>query len=326
MKAVICTKYGTPEVLKIVEIEKPTPKNNEVLIKIFATSVTVADCRVRGFVVPKTFWLPAKFALGFSKPKQPVLGGELSGIIENIGKNVTKFNVGDNVFAFPGHFLGACAEYRCMKETDCIALKPENLNFEQSAVLTFGGITALYFCQKANISKDTKVLIYGASGSVGNYAVQIAKYFGAKVTGVCSTENLEMVKNLGADNVIDYSADEWRALNEKFDVVFDAVGKMNIEKVIEITKPQGQYIHTVATPFDEICLRRKLSKPKIKLIGGTYNANLEQINLIKKLAEGGFIKPFIDRVYSIDEIVEAHKYVDTGRKKGNVVIRIIDKE
>jgi NADPH:quinone reductase-like Zn-dependent oxidoreductase len=322
MKAIICTKYGTPEVLKITEVEKPTPKENEVLIKIFATTVTVADCRVRGFVVPKSFRLPAKFALGFSKPKKPILGGELAGVVENIGKNVTKVKIGDKVFAFPGHNLGAYAEYRCMKENDCIALKPENLSFEQSAVLTFGGITALYFCQKANIAKDKTVLVYGASGSVGTYAVQITKYFGAKVTGVCSAENLELVKSLGADNVIDYTAKEWIALNEKFDVVFDAVGKMDIEKVIEITKPQGQYIHTVVTPFDEISLRRKLSKPKIKLIGGTYNANLEQINLIKKLAEENFIKPVIDRQYSFNEICLAHEYVDKGHKKGNVVIKI----
>ena len=323
MKAVICTKYGAPEVLKMAEIEKPTPKANEILIKIFATTVTVADCRVRGFVVPKSFRLPAKFMLGFSKPKQPVLGGELAGIVENAGKNVTKFKIGDEVFAFSGHFLGAYAEYICMKENDCVALKPENLSFEQAAALTFGGITALYFCQKANISKNQKTLIYGASGSVGTYAVQIAKYFGAKVTGVCSTENLEWVKNLGAENVIDYTTDEWLSLNEKFDVVFDAVGKMNIEKVIEITKPQGRYIHTVATPIDEIGLRRKLSKPKIKLIGGTYNANLEQIKLIRKLAEENFIKPVIDRQYSFDEICLAHEYVDKGHKKGNVTIKII---
>ena len=323
MKAVICTKYGAPEVLKIVEIEKPIPKDNEVLIKIYATTVTVADCRVRGFIVPKSFWLPAKFALGFSKPKQPVLGGELAGIVEDIGKNVTKFKTGDKVFAFPGHFLGAYAEYKCMNENDCIALKPENLSFEQSAALTFGGITALYFCQKATISKDKKVLVYGASGSVGTYAVQLANYFGAKVTGVCSTENLEWVKNLGADNIIDYTTNEWEALNEKFDVVFDAVGKMNIEKVIEITKPQGQYIHTVATPFTEIKLRQKLLKHKIKLIGGTYNATVEQINFIKKLAGEGFIIPVIDRTYSIDEVVDAHRYVDTGRKKGNVILKIV---
>jgi NADPH:quinone reductase-like Zn-dependent oxidoreductase len=308
----------------MAEVENLKPKANEVLIKIVATTVTVADCRVRGFVVPKSFWLPAKFALGFSKPKQSILGGELAGIVEDIGKNVTKFKIGDKVFAFPGHHLGAYAEYKCMNENACIALKPENLSFEQAATLTFGGITALYFCQKATISNNQKVLVYGASGSVGTAAVQIANYLGAKVTAVCSTNNVEWIKKLGVDNVIDYTTNEWLVLNEKFDVVFDAVGKMDIEKVIETTKPQGQYIHTVATPFDEIRLRRKFAKHKIKLIGGTYNANVEQINLIKKLAEEGSLKPVIDRIYLIDEIVEAHRYVDTGRKQGNVVVKIIN--
>jgi NADPH:quinone reductase-like Zn-dependent oxidoreductase len=322
MKAIICTKYGTPEVLQLKEIEKPTPKDNEVLIKVYATTVTVADCRVRGFIVPKSFWLPAKFALGFSKPKQSILGNELSGIIEDVGKNVTKFKVGDKVFAFSDHKFGAYAEYKCISEHECIALKPENLSFEQAAALPFGGITALYFCRKANITKDTKVLIYGASGSVGTYAAQIAGYFGAEVTGVCSTKNLEMVKSLGADKVIDYTKNEWIALSEKFDVVFDAVGKMNIYKVMEITKPQGRYIHTVATPFMEIKLQLKLSKNKIKLIGGTYNADLEQINFIKKLAEDGIIKAVIDKEYSFEEIPLAHEYVDKGHKKGNVIIKL----
>ncbi|MDR1338737.1 MAG: NAD(P)-dependent alcohol dehydrogenase, partial [Prevotellaceae bacterium] len=252
MKAVICTKYGTPEVLQFKEIEKPVPKDNELLIKVFATTVTVADCRVRGFIVPKSFWLPAKFALGFSKPRQSILGSELAGVVEAVGNKVTNFKAGDEVFAFSEHKLGAYAEYKCMNGNELIALKPESLSFGQAVALPFGGITALYFCRKANISIDKKVLVYGASGSVGTYAAQIAKYFGAEVTGVCSSGNAELVKGLGADRVIDYVKDEWTVLNEKFDVVFDAVGKMNIDKVIEITKPQGCYIHTVATPFMEI--------------------------------------------------------------------------
>jgi NADPH:quinone reductase-like Zn-dependent oxidoreductase len=293
------------------------------LIKVYVTTVTVADCRVRGFIVPKSFWLPAKFALGFSKPRQSVLGGELSGIIEDAGKNVTKFKVGDKVFAFSEHKFGAYAEYKCMNEHECIALKPENLSLEQAAALSFGGITALYFCRKANIAKNEKVLIYGASGSVGTYAVQIAKYFGAEVTGVCSTENVELIKSLGADKVIDYTKNEWMALNEKFDVIFDAAGKMNIAKVMDITKPKdSRYIHTVATPLMEIKLKLKLSKNKIKLIAGTYNATVEQINFIKNLAEKGVIKPVIDKEYSFDEIPLAHKYVDMGHKKGNVIIKL----
>ncbi|MDR0812119.1 MAG: NAD(P)-dependent alcohol dehydrogenase [Paludibacter sp.] len=322
MKVIICTKYGSPEVLQMQEIEKPIPKDNEVLIKNFATTVTVADCRVRGFNVPKSFWLPARLAMGITKPRNAILGSELSGVIEVVGKNVTKFKVGDNVFAFLDHRMGAYAEYVCIAENDNIALKPENLTFEQSAALSFGGITALYFLQKANISKGEKVLIYGASGSVGTYAVQLAKYFGAEVTAVCSTENLGMVKNLGADNVIDYTATDLSALNEKFDLFFDAVGKSDIMQNIKIIKPQGRFIHTVADPFTEIKLQRQLSKSKIKLIGGTYNANLEQINFIKNLADKGIIKPVIDKQYAFNEIVKAHKYVDKGHKKGNVVIKI----
>jgi len=324
MKAIICTKYGAPEVLKMVEVEKLIPKDDEVLIKVYATTVTVADCRVRGFNIPASFWLPARLALGFSKPRQPVLGCELSGIIEDTGKNVKKYKVGNKVFAFlgQGHQFGAYTEYVCMNENGLIALKPDNLNFEQSAALSFGGITALHFLKKAKVMQGNKVLIYGASGSVGTYAVQLAKYFGAEVTGVCSTENLELVKNLGADKVIDYTSPEWAGFSETFDIFFDTVGKCNVFKAISMIKPQGRYIHTVAPPFTELKIRLYLLTSTIKFIGGTFNATCEQINDIKKLAEEGFIKPVIDRRYEFDETVDAHRYVDTGRKKGNVVITV----
>jgi len=326
MKAIICTKYGeSEEVLKMVEVEKPMPKDNEVLIKNYATTVTIADCRVRGFDVPASFWLPARLALGLTKPRTSVLGGELSGVIENIGKNVTKFKVGDEVFAFMSQKMGAYAEYVCTGENDCIAVKPDNLNFEQSAALSFGGTTALHFLQKGKVTQGDKVLIYGASGSVGTYAVQLAKYFGAEVTGVCSAENLELVKNLGADKVIDYASSDWADFNEKFDVFFDTVGKCSEEKAISLIKPQGRYIHAVATPFTEIKIKRKLSKKNMSFIGGTFKATSEQMIYIKQLAEEGFIKPVIDRQYKFDEIATAHKYVDTGRKKGNVVIKIAGK-
>ncbi|GHV47369.1 alcohol dehydrogenase [Bacteroidia bacterium] len=249
MKAIACTKYGKPDVLKIVAIEKPVPKDNEVLVKNFATSVTVADCRVRGFDIPASFWLPARLALGLFKPRKSILGSELSGIIEAVGKNVSRFEAGDEVFAFSDHKMGAYAEYVCVAENDCIALKPENLSFEQSTVLSFGGITALYFLKKGRVAKGDKILIYGASGSVGTYAVQLAKYFGAEVTGVCSTGNLELVKRLGADFVIDYTKTDWTESNEKFDVIFDAVGKTGLSQIIKATKPNGRYIHLVATPF-----------------------------------------------------------------------------
>jgi NADPH:quinone reductase-like Zn-dependent oxidoreductase len=326
MKAINCTKYGSPSVLKIVEIEKPTPKENEVLIKNYATTVTVADCRVRGFDVPASFWLPARLALGLSKPRQSILGGELSGIIEAVGKNVTKWKVGDEVFAFSGHKMGAYSEFSVLKETDAIAVKPKNLTFEQSAALSFGGITALYFLQKANIQKGERILIYGASGSVGTAAVQLAKYFGADVTGICSTTNLEWVKNLGADTVMDYTKTDLADINEKFDIVFDTVGKADISKSIKLIKPNGRYIHAVATPFLEIKIKLKLLNTKIKFIGGTYNEKIsaELIPLIKKLADESFITPVIDKQFDFDEIVSAHEYVDKGHKKGNVALTIAE--
>jgi NADPH:quinone reductase-like Zn-dependent oxidoreductase len=322
MKAIVCTKYGAPDVLKIIEIKKPAPKENEVLIKIMAATVTVADCRVRGFDVPVSFWLPAKLALGFSKPRQAILGSELSGVIEEVGKNVRKFKVGDKIFAFSEHKFGAYAAYKCMNENDCIVPKPESLSFEQSAALSFGGTTALYFLRKGNISKGEKVLIYGASGSVGTYAVQIAKYFGAEVTGVCSTGNLKLVKELGADHVIDYTKTDWYSQKERYDVVFDAVGKSNIAKTIKTIKPYGRYIHAVTSPFTELKIRLRLLKSDIKLIGGTFTATAEQVEFIKKLVDEGCLKPAIDRQYFFDEIVSAHEYVDKGHKKGNVTITI----
>jgi len=326
MKAIKCSKYGHPEVLKIVNLDKPIPKDNEVLIKNYATTVTVADCRVRGFDVPLSFWLPAKFALGFSKPRQSILGSELSGVIEEVGKNVTKYKIGDEIFAFSDHKLGAYTEFRCLNENGCIAIKPQNLSFEQSAALSFGGISALYFLQKANIKEGEKVLIYGASGSVGTYAIQLAKYFGATVTGICSAQNLELVKNLGADDVIDYTKTDLAEITDRFDIVFDAVGKANISKCIKLAKPYGRYIHVVATPFTEMKIRLKLLNTKIKFIGGNSTSTVEQINFIRKLAEEGIITPVIDKYYNFDEIVFAHEYVDGGHKKGNVIIIIGNKK
>jgi NADPH:quinone reductase-like Zn-dependent oxidoreductase len=322
MKAIKCTKYGLPEVLEIVDINKPKPKNNEILIKNYATTVTIADCRVRGFSVPASFWLFAKLALGFWKPRKPVLGNEFSGIIEEVGKNVTKFKIGDEIFAFTGHNFGAYAEYICINENSCIAIKPKNLSFEQSAALSFGGITALHFLKKSKIKTGDKILVYGASGSVGTYAVQLSKYFGAIVTGICSKENLELIKNIGADNVIDYTKTDLIDISEKYDIFFDTVGKGNISKSIKLIKPYGRYIHTVTDIFTDIIIKLKLFGKEIKLIGGTYDANIEQINYIGKLAREGVIKPVIDKKFNFNEIISAHEYVEKGHKKGNVIIKI----
>jgi NADPH:quinone reductase-like Zn-dependent oxidoreductase len=322
MKAVICTKYGAPaDVLK-----KPRPNDNEVLIKNYATTVTVADCRIRGFIVPASFWLPAKFALGFTRPKRSILGSELSGIIEAVGKNGKKFKAGDEVVAFTDHRLGAYAEYRRLNEKDTIALKPKKMSFEQAATLPFGGLTALHFLKKSNLQEGDSILIYGASGSVGTYAVQISKYFGATVTAVCSTGNVELVKSLGADTVIDYTQTDLSEINKKFDVFFDTVGKAAISKSINLINSVGRYIHAVATPATEIKIRLKLLNTKIKFIGGTYTSTCEDLNFIGKLADESLITPAIDKEFDLNEIASAHEYVDKGHKKGNVVIRIVDNE
>ncbi len=323
MKAIICTKYGPPEVLKIIEIDKPVPKENEILVKIFATTVTIADSRVRGFKVPISFWLPARIALGLRKPKKSVLGMEFSGVIETVGSTVSRFKKGDQIFGNTGHStFGAYAEYCCMSENACIAIKPENISFEEASAITFGGITALQFLRKGNIKQGDKVLIYGASGSVGTYAVQLAKYFGAEVTGVCSTGNLEMVRSLGAAKMIDYTTTNFSESGEKYDVIFDTVGKASISGTIKSLKPFGRYIHAVTSPGTEIRIRLNLLMGNKKLIGGTFTPDIEQINFLKTLVEEGKIKPVIDRIYPFEQIIEAHRYVDLGHKKGNVVITL----
>lgn len=324
MKAIKCPKYGPPGVLKVVNIEKPKPKDNEILVKNYYTTVTVADCRIRGFKVPASFWLPARLFLGLFRPKQSILGNELSGIIEDVGKNIEKFHSGDEIFAFTSKKMGAYAEYVCLDENMCIALKPKNLSFEQSAALSFGGITALFFLDKCKVKKGEKILIYGASGSVGTSLVQIAKYFGANVTGICSSENMEMVKNIGADSVYDYKKTDLSDINEKYDIFIDAVGKGNVKKSINVIKQNYRYIHIVADPFTLMKINSKSSGKNIEIIGGTYIANVEQINRIKIFADEGFFKPVIDKIFNFSEIVSAHEYVDKGHKKGNVIIKIIE--
>jgi NADPH:quinone reductase-like Zn-dependent oxidoreductase len=322
MKAIICKKYGPPEVLQWAEIEKPTPKPNEVLIKIHCSTVTKADIRIRAFDVPPSFWLMGRLALGITKPRQPILGGEMAGGVVAIGSKVTRFKPGDRVVAMTGHELGCYAEYRCIKEDGCISKIPENLSFQEAVAIPLGAATALNFFRKANIQQGQKMLVYGASGSVGVYAVQLAKHFGAEVTGVCSTTNLEMVRSLGADHVIDYTTTDFTKNSEKYDIIFDAVGKASIKGTIQSLKPNGTYIHAIVTPGTGIIIQSNLLFSKKKLVQGTFTGNSELITTLMELAQRGKLKPVIDRVYPMEEIVDAHRYVDTGRKKGNVVIVI----
>ena len=304
MKAIVCTKYGPPEVLQLKEVEKPTPKNNEVLIKIFATAVTASDCIVRCFKLP--IWHPMGLmmglALGFTKPRQPILGMVLAGEVESVGKHVKSFKKGDRVFGFDRFVFGTYAEYKCIPEEGMLAIKPTNVNYEQAAAVPYGGLLALPYLRKGNIQSGQKILIYGASGAVGTSAVQLARYFGAKVTGVCSTTNLELVKSLGADTVIDYTKEDFTNREELYDFIFNAIGKRKAKlQCKKALTPNGKHV-----TVDD----------------GSPKLHIEDLILLKALVEAGKIKPVIDRRYPLEQMAEAHRYVDKGHKKGNVVITV----
>ena len=322
MKAVVYEKYGSPDVLQLKEVEKPVPKDNEVLIKVYVTSVTAGDTRVRSFTVPLSFWLPARIRLGFRKPKEATLGMELAGEIEAVGKDVTQFKRGDQVFARTEYGFGAYAEYKCLPEDGLLVLKSANVTAEEAVTIPVGGRTALYFLRQAKIQPGQKVLIYGASGSVGTYAVQLAKYFGADVTGVCSTTNLELVKSLGADKVIDYTKEDFTKNGATYDVIFDTVGKCSYSNGIRSLKQNGTYLHAVGSPGISMRMRWTAITTGKNMVGGGIPQKSEDLVFLQELIEAGKIKPVVDRRYPLEQIVEAHQYVDTGRKKGNVIINV----
>lgn len=311
MKAIICPKYGPPEVLQLKKVPKPVPKNNEVLIKIHATAVTASDCIVRGFKLSRWSFLGFLMGLllGFTKPRQPILGMVLAGEIESIGKNVSKFKKGDSVYGMTGLSLATYAEYKSISEKECLMKKPSKVSYEEAAAVVYGGIIAGHFIKKANIQRGQKVLIYGASGANGTTAVQLAKCYGAEVTGVCSTKNLEFVRSLGADNVIDYTKEDLLNKSERYNLIFDAVGNKKNSKLKEQCKkvmtPNGKYMSVDA---------------------GSPKSIPEHLELLNKLMEAGKFKAIIDRIYPLEQMVEAHRYVDSGHKKGNVVITMKHKK
>jgi 2-desacetyl-2-hydroxyethyl bacteriochlorophyllide A dehydrogenase len=325
MKAIICTKYGSPEVLQLQEVEKPTPKDDEILVKIHAATVTAGDARMRKFDVPLSFWIPARLALGITKPKHKIPGMECAGEVEAVGNNVTHYKKGDHVFAATGMNFGSYAEYLCLSakvKDQVLAKKSSQLTFEEAAAIPIGGRTALYFLREANIQPGQKVLINGASGSVGTFAVQLAKYFGAEVTAVCSSRNVEMVKSLGADNVIDYTKEDFTQNGVTYDVIFDTVGKAPFQGCLRSLHEEGTYLNAVSSPGITLRMRLASINNKQKLVGGGPPQNPDDLLLLQELVENGKITPVIERCYPLDQIVEAHKLVDTGHKKGNVVIKV----
>jgi NADPH:quinone reductase-like Zn-dependent oxidoreductase len=326
MKAIVFTEYGSPDVLRIKEMAKPTPKDNEILVKVHATPVNYGDLTARNFAnsqfnMPAPLYLPARMAFGWSKPKVNILGSELGGEVEAVGRDVTKFKVGDQVFAYVGMGMGANAEYICISESGTVALKPANLSYEEAAILPYGAVMAVSLLAKANIQRGQKVLINGASGGIGWMAVQLAKYYGAEVTGVCSTPRLAFVKSLGADKVIDYTKEDFTQNGETYDLIFDILGRSSFSKVRRSLKPIGIYL-LASYKMNALVqmLWTSLTGSKQKVICAFANETTESLEFVRKLVEEGKIKAIVDKSFPMEQAAEAHRYVEGGHKQGNVVI------
>lgn len=321
MKAFTYKQYGNPEVLKMEDVAKPAPKDNEVLIRIYATTVTAGDWRARSLDMPAGFGLIGRLVFGIFGPRNPILGSELSGVVEAIGKDVTKFNVGDEIVAYS---MGTHAEFKTMAEDGAIVLKPANLSFEEAAAIPFGGTTALDFLKTmGNIQRGEKVLIVGASGATGSAAVQLARHFGAEVTGVCSTTNLELVKSLGADNVIDYTKEDFTNNGERYDIIVDTVGTAPWLVSKSSLTATGRLLLIAGSLKDMVQASFVSKKDGKKLVAGVSTGKTETLQFLIDLTAAGDFKPLIDRTYSFENMIDAHTYVDSGRKRGAVVVTLV---
>jgi NADPH:quinone reductase-like Zn-dependent oxidoreductase len=330
MKAIVYTEYGPPDVLQLKEVEKPTPKADEVLIRIHATSVNFGDIATRNFgnISHREFFMPLPFYLigglqfGFSKPKNTILGNELAGEVEAVGKDVTSFKPGDQVFANPFNNMRAYAEYRCMPEDGLVGLKPANMTYEEAAVVPYGALMAMDLLRKVNIQSGAKVLINGASGGIGSAVLQLAKHYGAEVTGVCSTPRLEFVKSLGADKVIDYTKEDFTQNGETYDLIVDVLGKSSFSQSKDSLKEAGKYVMTSFKMRDFVDMLRTSFGGGKKAICAILVAKPEDLVLTKELVEAGKLKAVIDKIFPLEQTAEAHRYVEGGNKKGFIAITV----
>jgi NADPH:quinone reductase-like Zn-dependent oxidoreductase len=325
MKAMVLTKFGPPDVLQLQEVAKPTPKDHEVLIRIYATTVTAGDCELRSLKVPLAFRLPLRIYVGLIRPRPMILGQELAGEIEAVGKDVKRFRKGDQVFGWSGLRLGAYAEYTCLPEDGVLAIKPSTITYEEAAALAVGGLDAVYFLRKGHIQSGHKVLIHGAGGSIGTFAVQLAKYFGAEVTAVDSTGKLDLLRSIGADQVIDYTQADFTKSGETYNVIFDVVGKSSFTRSVRSLTHHGRYLLGNSRLSQRVrgqWTSRRSSKQVILWKARTASEYTEDFKFLKELIEAGKVQSVIDRCSPLEQTAEAHRYVDTGQKKGNVVITV----
>jgi NADPH:quinone reductase-like Zn-dependent oxidoreductase len=331
MKAIVFTEYGAPAVLQLKEVAKPSPKDNQILVRVRATPVNYGDLTARNFAhltssefnMPAFLFLPARMSFGWNKPKINILGSEMAGRVEAVGKLVTKFKPGDDVFAYIGMNMGANAEYLCLPETGTIALKPANLSYDEAATLPYGAIMAVSLLQKARLQPGQKILINGASGGIGSMAVQLAKHFGAEVTGVCGTPRLEYVKSLGADKVIDYTREDFAQNGETYDLIFDILGRSSFSRCKGSLKPHGIYL---LASFKSKALFQmlwtSLTGSQQKVICAMADEKAENLVFVKELVEAGKVRALIDKRFPLEQTAEAHRYVEEGHKQGNVVITL----